>query len=549
MSEQIKNVGLYQQTLNNNIKFPIGNTGEDTAFTLNMGQIKTYMENNIQLNYSQVINAPQIGDAIVEIFQNGQLAGKFTLNQREDVAINLTGGGGGGGTGQWGDITGDIYQQSDLIQLMDDKINGLATVASSGSYNDLTNKPTIGNGTITLRQAGQQKGNFSLNQTGNLTVDLDGVQYTEMVTGNTPSIDVKANTIYKCTGTLTSLTLSDVENSQFESDIYFTTGTNCTLTYPPTIDAVVGPTTLKDDTKYVIAIKDFKMVIGMDGFDPSDYQTTVVDNHPNLAYGQTSTVGTINGTALTVTMPSAGTVSVVDNNPTLSWSTQSTVATIGGTAIHVTMPSQPTFTQTQANWNETDTGSAAYIQNKPSIPAAQVNSDWDAVSGVSQILNKPTIPSAANDSTITIKGGDSSNNTTFGSFTTDQSSASTIYIPEMVGATGSVAGTRGIVPQPASTDNTKFLKGDGTWDTPSFTQTQANWNESDTGSAAYIQNKPTIPAAPVQSDWNESDNTSLAYIANKPTIPVLPSYSTETWTFTLSDNSTITRTVYIVPSV
>lgn len=48
---------------------------------------------------------------------------------------------------------------------------------------------------------------------------------------------------------------------------------------------------------------------------------------------------------------------------------------------------------------------------------------------------------------------------------------------------------------------------------------QSNWNESDTSSLAYIQNKPTIPSAPVQSDWNENDSASLAYIANKPTIP------------------------------
>ena len=49
------------------------------------------------------------------------------------------------------------------------------------------------------------------------------------------------------------------------------------------------------------------------------------------------------------------------------------------------------------------------------------------------------------------------------------------------------------------------------------TQVQSNWNETDTTSAAYIQNKPTIPSAPVQSNWGESDSSSLAYIQNKPT--------------------------------
>ena len=51
----------------------------------------------------------------------------------------------------------------------------LATVATSGSYNDLKNKPTIpsvGNGTVTIKQAGTNKGTFTMNQTGNTTIEL-----------------------------------------------------------------------------------------------------------------------------------------------------------------------------------------------------------------------------------------------------------------------------------------------------------------------------------------------------------------------------------------
>ena len=36
----------------------------------------------------------------------------------------------------------------------------------------------------------------------------------------------------------------------------------------------------------------------------------------------------------------------------------------------------------------------------------------------------------------------------------------------MTGADGTNAGTSGTVPAPTATDNTKFLKGDGTWDSP-----------------------------------------------------------------------------------
>ena len=86
------------------------------------------------------------------------------------------------------------------------------------------------------------------------------------------------------------------------------------------------------------------------------------------------------------------------------------VSVVSSGVASITMP---TFTQAQANWNESDTSAASYIQNKPSIPSAtsdltndsgfitlsdvpaQVNADWNSSSGASEILNKPTIPSGA----------------------------------------------------------------------------------------------------------------------------------------------------------
>ena len=38
----------------------------------------------------------------------------------------------------------------------------------------------------------------------------------------------------------------------------------------------------------------------------------------------------------------------------------------------------------------------------------------------------------------------------------------------MTGATSGAAGTKGQVPAPAAGDNSKFLRGDGTWSTPSM---------------------------------------------------------------------------------
>lgn len=40
---------------------------------------------------------------------------------------------------------------------------------------------------------------------------------------------------------------------------------------------------------------------------------------------------------------------------------------------------------------------------------------------------------------------------------------------DFVGATASIGGASGLVPKPNAGDNEKFLRGDGTWATPTFT--------------------------------------------------------------------------------
>ena len=138
-----------------------------------------------------------------------------------------------------------------------------------------------------------------------------------------------------------------------------------------------------------------------------------------------------------------------------------TLATVATSGNYNDLTNKPTIPaeQVQANWNETNTSSKAYIQNKPTIPAAQVNADWNATSGTAQILNKPELATVA----------------TSGSYN-DLSNKPTI---------------------PAE-------------------QVQANWNETNTSSKAYIQNKPTIPAAQVNADWNAT--SGVAQIMNKPVL-------------------------------
>ena len=99
------------------------------------------------------------------------------------------------------------------------------------------------------------------------------------------------------------------------------------------------------------------------------------------------------------------------NKPTLS-----TVATTGDYDDLTNKPTIPAA-QVQANWNESDTTSKAYIQNKPNLSTVATSGDYD------DLLNKPTIPTV-NNATLTIQ----KNGTTVNTFTANASSNVTANI-------------------------------------------------------------------------------------------------------------------------
>ena len=116
---------------------------------------------------------------------NSALAGKSKTNHTHDLStmINTLSTGtatptdddyyisqySGGGT------TTTTYHRRPMKALFEYIKSKLSTVAVSGSYNDLSNKPTIpavGNGTVTIKQAGTSKGTFTMNQSGDTTIEL-----------------------------------------------------------------------------------------------------------------------------------------------------------------------------------------------------------------------------------------------------------------------------------------------------------------------------------------------------------------------------------------
>ena len=88
------------------------------------------------------------------------------------------------------------------------------------------------------------------------------------------------------------------------------------------------------------------------------------------------------------------------------------------------------------------------------------------------------------DTKYGISGAYGSSNTTWVSTLTAGGTGTSSTVPSMVGADGTNAGKAGLVTKPTATDNTKFLRGDGTWATPATGDdtkvTQTPTNDSNT---------------------------------------------------------------------
>lgn len=144
-------------------------------------------------DYNDLINTPAIGAGVVTIKQGGVTKGTINVNQLGNTTINIDAPTAAPVTSVNGKVGAvvlsytDVGAQApiaDLATIRAGAASGatavqpgsLATVATTGSYNDLSNRPTIptvGNGTITITQGGVTKGTFTTNQSGNTTIDVD----------------------------------------------------------------------------------------------------------------------------------------------------------------------------------------------------------------------------------------------------------------------------------------------------------------------------------------------------------------------------------------
>jgi len=269
------------------------------------------------------------------------------------------------GGGEWGTITGDLADQTDLANALSAKADSsslagvatsglysdltgtpsLATVATSGSYSDLTNKPTIP----------------AVDQTYNSA--STNAQSGTAVAG---AVATKSTVAWSQTVT-TGQKIATVTIDGTPTDVYAPTGGGGGG--GGAVDSVNGQT-----GTVVLDLKDINDVTVASLAD----QDTLVYNGTTHTWGNEP----LADVALT------GSYSNLTNTPSL--------ATVATTGLYSDLSGTPTIpaAQIQSDWNQADNTKLDYIKNKPSIPAAQIQSDWNQADTTAKdyIKNKPTIP-------------------------------------------------------------------------------------------------------------------------------------------------------------
>lgn len=397
----------------------------------------------------------------------------------------------------------------------------LASVATSGDYDDLTNKPTI--------------------PAAQVNSDWDAVSGVAKIL-NKPSLATVATT-----GSYDDL----IDKPTIP-------------TVPVTDVTVNGSSVVSNGTAAVVVPAQAQA----DWTETDNTKASFVKNKPSLA--TVATTGSYTDLSNTPTIPTVPVTDVtVDGTSVLSNGTAAVVipvkdVTVGGTSVvtnqgvaAITIPSQ-----VQSDWTETDNSVPSYIANKPNLATVATSGSYGDLSNTptlatvatsgdyGDLTNKPTIPSVPVQD-VTVDGTSVLNNgtaevvipvkdvTVGGSSVVTNQGVAAITIPSQVQADWTEADTS-VPSYIANKPSLATVATTGSYSDLSNTPTLAT--VATTGSYDDLIDKPTIPTVPVtdvtvngssvvsngtaavvvpaqaQADWTESDNTKPSFVKNKPSL-------------------------------
>ena len=166
-----------------------------------------------KLTVTKGSSLPTVNNATLTIQKNGTTVDSFTANASKSKTVNITvptkvtdlSDASSYATTEYVDgqittVSGKAGElETELEQLQSD-MDDLATVASTGSYNDLSNKPTIGNATITIQKNGTAVDTFTANATSDKSINIAVPTKVSELTNDsnyatTSAVNAKQNTL------------------------------------------------------------------------------------------------------------------------------------------------------------------------------------------------------------------------------------------------------------------------------------------------------------------------------------------------------------------
>ena len=211
MSTKIKDAILISD-VTDSIKIPVGNSGDETqALAISIEQLKYHINSNLSTvatsgSYNDLTNKPDLNE----------YATLSTLNtnyyDKTEIDALITGGEGAGflkmkfldKLPEKGEANTFYFVKSEFPQeqniyneyVWDEKSKSYETVSKT-DY--ITNKevgemiPAVYDSQITIKQGSVTKGTFTLNQSGNATINLDAVVQSDWNQSNTSALDFIKN--------------------------------------------------------------------------------------------------------------------------------------------------------------------------------------------------------------------------------------------------------------------------------------------------------------------------------------------------------------------
>ena len=435
--------------------------------------------------------AAQLNNYYDKTTSDGKYATQTVVN--EEIAARIAGDGAlNTALGAKADKT-DTYTKTQVDTALNAKADSssLATVATSGSYNDLSNKPTIPAAQV----------NADWNASSGVAQILNKPTI--------PDYQFYSETVDEQTGEQ----IAKIENGYFDDEEGITKNT-LVQTYVDSdnvdvdINAQKQVTSSEEDyqkTADVYVSTEYGVQVVYENED--NIETTSIENHIYVngngveLYASESANGETVETSLMVTKDGVtinGDNVLTDNDAYTKTQVDTALSAkqdtlTAGTGIDITnnviSATGGGGTQVQSDWNQSDSSAVDYIKNKPTIPdtsdfvtKAEYNPKEVAIANALTQLNENKADKTELPDT-----------STFATKTELNAKQDTL-----------TAGT-GISIQ----NNVISATGGG------GTQVQSDWNQSDSSAVDYIKNKPTIPTVPttVSSFTNDahyvpsSDNT------------------------------------------